>query len=67
MDRATFSLVLKEGIAAKRAWLNRPTAAKGSFPYKHKTVAQVDAGDMRCPKCKEARSHPCSYSRCPLA
>jgi hypothetical protein len=35
----------REGIAAKRAWLasQKPTAAVGRFPYKHRTVAQVDA------------------------
>lgn len=45
---------------------NPGRAAPTSFPYRHRTVAQADAGLGRCPACRALREHPCSYFMCPL-
>lgn len=47
--------------------MSRATAAKGSFPYPHRTVAQIDALDaVYCTSCCVVRTYSCTYSRCPV-
>lgn len=44
----------------------RPTAAKGRFPYPHRTVAEVDFDERPpCAVCGTRIVNACSYPGCP--
>lgn len=46
MDRALRTIIgerTSDGRRAKREFESRPRPAKGKFPYRHRTVAEMDA------------------------